>query len=71
MTIVTAVLRPGGTFVAKIFRGRDINLLYAQLRLFFPVVTCSKPRSSRNSSIGKQPLPQSLLSTFVFVIGIR
>lgn len=51
MTIVTAVLRPGGTFVAKIFRGRDINLLYAQLRLFFPAVTCSKPRSSRNSSI--------------------
>eukprot|EP00873_Tetraselmis_striata_P045961 jgi/Tetstr1/466225/TSEL_010782.t1 len=51
MTIVTAVMRPGGTFVAKIFRGRDIHLLYAQLRLFFPMVTCAKPRSSRNSSI--------------------
>uniref|UniRef100_A0A061SEY2 Putative tRNA (cytidine(32)/guanosine(34)-2'-O)-methyltransferase n=1 Tax=Tetraselmis sp. GSL018 TaxID=582737 RepID=A0A061SEY2_9CHLO len=51
MTIVTRVLRPGGTFVAKIFRGRDIDLLYAQLKVFFPFVTCSKPRSSRNSSI--------------------
>mmetsp|Transcript_16978 Transcript_16978/g.47408 ORF Transcript_16978/g.47408 Transcript_16978/m.47408 type:complete len:305 (-) Transcript_16978:163-1077(-) len=64
MTIVTAVLRPGGCFVAKIFRGRDIDLLYAQLRMFFPQVTVSKPKSSRNSSIeafvvcqGYQPPP--------------
>ena len=28
VTIVTHVLRPGGVFVAKIFRGRDISLLY-------------------------------------------
>ncbi|KAL1916561.1 uncharacterized protein VTP21DRAFT_5752 [Calcarisporiella thermophila] len=51
LNITTHVLRPGGTFVAKIFRGKDITLLYAQLKIFFPVVTCSKPRSSRNSSI--------------------
>ena len=38
--------------MAKIFRGRDIDLLYAQLRMFFPCVTVSKPKSSRNSSIG-------------------
>ena len=31
LTIVTAVLAEGGTFVAKIFRGRDISLLYAQV----------------------------------------
>lgn len=37
--------------MAKIFRGKDINLLYAQLRIFFGRVTCSKPRSSRDSSI--------------------
>ena len=43
--------RPGGTFVAKIFRGRDVTLLYSQLRIFFPEVTVAKPRSSRNSSI--------------------
>ncbi|KAI8983453.1 FtsJ-like methyltransferase-domain-containing protein [Pilobolus umbonatus] len=51
LNITTHVLRPGGTFIAKIFRGKDITLLYSQLKIFFPVVTCSKPRSSRNSSI--------------------
>ncbi|KAL1930356.1 hypothetical protein VTP01DRAFT_10518 [Rhizomucor pusillus] len=51
LNITTHVLRPGGTFVAKIFRGKDITLLYSQLKIFFPTVACSKPRSSRNSSI--------------------
>ncbi|KAM8793672.1 tRNA (cytidine(32)/guanosine(34)-2'-O)-methyltransferase, partial [Eudromia elegans] len=51
LNITTHVLRPGGTFVAKIFRGKDVTLLYARLGLFFPEVTCAKPRSSRNSSI--------------------
>ncbi|ORX90244.1 cell division-like protein [Basidiobolus meristosporus CBS 931.73] len=51
LNITTHVLRPGGAFVAKIFRGKDITLLYAQLKIFFKTVTCSKPRSSRNSSI--------------------
>ncbi|ORX85689.1 FtsJ-domain-containing protein [Basidiobolus meristosporus CBS 931.73] len=51
LNITTHVLRPGGTFVAKIFRGKDITLLYARFRTFFKTVTCSKPRSSRNSSI--------------------
>lgn len=31
LTIVTHVLAEDGTFVAKIFRGRDISLLYAQV----------------------------------------
>lgn len=31
LTIVCHVLRPGGTFVAKIFRGKDIALLYSQV----------------------------------------
>ncbi|KAI8342944.1 FtsJ-like methyltransferase-domain-containing protein [Chlamydoabsidia padenii] len=51
LNITTHVLRPGGTFVAKIFRGKDITLLYSQLNIFFSTVTCGKPRSSRNSSI--------------------
>jgi len=51
LNITTHVLKPGGTFVAKIFRGKDVTLLYAQLKLFFPRVTCAKPRSSRHSSI--------------------
>ena len=33
--------------------GKDVTLLYAQLELFFNKVVCAKPRSSRNSSIGK------------------
>jgi len=64
LNITTHVLRMGGTFVAKIFRGKDVSLLYSQLRLFFPIVTIAKPRSSRNSSIeafvvcqGYQPPP--------------
>ncbi|KAG8249957.1 putative tRNA (cytidine(32)/guanosine(34)-2'-O)-methyltransferase [Homalodisca vitripennis] len=51
LNITTHVLKLGGTFVAKIFRGRDVSLLYSQLRIFFPRVTLAKPRSSRNSSI--------------------
>eukprot|EP00041_Stephanoeca_diplocostata_P012498 m.209409 g.209409 ORF g.209409 m.209409 type:complete len:311 (-) comp18980_c0_seq3:184-1116(-) len=51
LNITTHVLRRGGSFVAKIFRGKDVTLLYSQLRLFFKHVTCAKPRSSRNSSI--------------------
>lgn len=31
--------------------GKDIDLLYSQLRVFFSEVFCAKPRSSRNSSI--------------------
>lgn len=51
LTIVTHVLKPGGKFIAKIFRGKDTSLLYCQLKLFFPTVTFAKPKSSRNSSI--------------------
>lgn len=51
LNITTHVLKIGGTFVAKIFRGKDVTLLYSQLKIFFPFVTVYKPRSSRNSSI--------------------
>ncbi|KAK9193467.1 hypothetical protein WN944_004164 [Citrus x changshan-huyou] len=51
LTVVTHVLKEGGKFIAKIFRGKDTSLLYCQLKLFFPVVTFAKPKSSRNSSI--------------------
>jgi tRNA (cytidine32/guanosine34-2'-O)-methyltransferase len=51
LNITTHMLRHGGNFVAKIFRGRDVSLLYSQLRLFFERVTVAKPKSSRNSSI--------------------
>ena len=51
LNITTHVLKPNGTFVAKIFRGKDVDLLYCQLKIFFPEVTIAKPSSSRNSSI--------------------
>ncbi|KAK3783302.1 hypothetical protein RRG08_033237 [Elysia crispata] len=51
LNITTHVLKKSGTFVAKIFRGKDVTLLYAQLKIFFSLVTVFKPRSSRNSSI--------------------
>jgi tRNA (cytidine32/guanosine34-2'-O)-methyltransferase len=51
MLITTHVLCPKGTFVSKIFRGRNIGFLYAQLRLLFERVSVAKPSSSRNSSM--------------------
>ncbi|XP_045547553.1 putative tRNA (cytidine(32)/guanosine(34)-2'-O)-methyltransferase [Salmo salar] len=52
LNITTHVLKPGGTFVAKVdIPGKDVTLLYSQLKIFFSSVTCAKPRSSRNSSI--------------------
>ncbi|KAK5276448.1 tRNA (uridine-2'-O-)-methyltransferase trm7 [Exophiala xenobiotica] len=45
------VLRPGGKFVAKIFRGRNVDIIFAQLKLVFERVHIAKPRSSRASSI--------------------
>mmetsp|Transcript_40006 Transcript_40006/g.68258 ORF Transcript_40006/g.68258 Transcript_40006/m.68258 type:complete len:372 (+) Transcript_40006:67-1182(+) len=51
INITTHVLSPGGTFVAKIFRGRDVGLIYTQLQLLFEKVTCAKPTASRNASI--------------------
>lgn len=51
LNITTYVLKPGGAFVGKIFRGRDAGLLVAQLEIFFGDVAVAKPCSSRNSSI--------------------
>ena len=49
--ITSHILKPKGTFIAKIFTGNDVSLLFSQMNLFFGRVRCSKPRSSRNSSI--------------------
>lgn len=51
LNLALRVLKPGGKFVAKIFRGKDVDLIYAQLRCFFAAVHCAKPRSSRASSL--------------------
>lgn len=49
--IATNVLAPGGTFLAKLFCGKDVAVLLSLLQLFFKQVTVAKPRTSRNSSI--------------------
>jgi len=51
LNITTHTLKLNGSFVAKIFRGKDVALLYNQLRIFFDEVFITKPRSSRTSSI--------------------
>jgi len=51
LNLALCVLKPHGKFVAKIFRGRNVDLLYAQLKLFFERVVVAKPRSSRASSV--------------------
>lgn len=51
LQLTCCILKPGGTFVAKIFRGRDIDLLYSQLSYLFERVVCAKPRSSRGTSL--------------------
>lgn len=51
LNLALCVLKPGGKFVAKIFRGRNVDLLYAQLSVFFERVVVAKPRSSRASSV--------------------
>ncbi|KAG9246639.1 uridine-2'-O--methyltransferase TRM7 [Calycina marina] len=51
LNLTLCVLRPGGKFVAKIFRGRNVDLLFAQLKIFFERVVVAKPRSSRASSV--------------------
>lgn len=51
LQLTTCILKPNGTFVAKIFRGRDIDMLYSQLGYLFDRVVCAKPRSSRGTSL--------------------
>jgi tRNA (cytidine32/guanosine34-2'-O)-methyltransferase len=50
LNLALKILKPGGKFVAKIFRAWDNNLIDAQLRCFFTSVCEAKPRSSRASS---------------------
>lgn len=51
LNITSIIIEEGGTLVAKIFRGKDITLMIAQLRQFFERVQVVKPKSSRASSI--------------------
>ncbi|KNH04011.1 ribosomal RNA methyltransferase [Perkinsela sp. CCAP 1560/4] len=48
--IAMALLRPGGSFVAKFFRGESLSLLETKLGFFFRDVQVIKPDASRSSS---------------------
>ena len=47
LAIVAHVLAPGGMFVAKVFRGHDVSLLYSQLKIFFPDVAGARVQRAR------------------------
>lgn len=51
LNITTFLLKPGGTFVGKIFRSCNVVTLETKFQLFFENVSIAKPKSSRNSSI--------------------
>ncbi|KAI1395512.1 FtsJ-domain-containing protein [Hypoxylon fuscum] len=51
LNLALCVLKPGGKFVAKIFRTKNVDVLYAQLKVFFEKVHVAKPRASRASSV--------------------
>lgn len=53
LNIATCVLKPNGTFVAKMFRSSKagVDTLYGKVSMFFESVEVAKPRSSRASSI--------------------
>ncbi len=50
MAVADAYLRPGGTFIAKIFMGPDFQELAGALRKRYAVVKTCKPKSSRAES---------------------
>lgn len=54
--IVCSVLKKGGTFVAKIFRAKDCDLISNQMLILFENAYIFKPSSSRNSSIGNEQI---------------
>ena len=51
LNITTFVLKPGGHFVAKMFRGPNTDFLVAKGEIFFRNVLIVKPKSSRNASM--------------------
>ncbi|CAH0384775.1 unnamed protein product [Bemisia tabaci] len=52
--ITCCILKAGGSFVAKIFRGKNNAVTLNLLRTHFSKVLVAKPRCSRNSSIGNE-----------------
>lgn len=51
LNITTKILKRGGNFVAKIFKGSEYGLLYSQFKYYFREIHIMKPDSSRQSSV--------------------
>jgi tRNA (cytidine32/guanosine34-2'-O)-methyltransferase len=51
LAIASMMLRPGGSFISKIFRTRNLPTVYANLAAFFERIRLCKPRASRLSSV--------------------
>lgn len=51
LNIGTLLLAPGGTFIAKVFKGSDTLYLKSQFKPFFEYVDLFKPKSSRGTSV--------------------
>ncbi|XP_049851905.1 putative tRNA (cytidine(32)/guanosine(34)-2'-O)-methyltransferase [Schistocerca gregaria] len=51
LNVAMRLLEPGGTFLAKFFKGRHAFLTHAQFRVFFSSVQFIKPTSSRSHSM--------------------
>ena len=50
LSVAVARLKPGGSFVVKIFQGPDFQAYQKGLRLYFTKVRVAKPKSSRPES---------------------
>jgi len=50
LVITQSMLREGGTFVAKFFKGADLSYLDVMMKQLFQDVYVVKPQSSRSSS---------------------
>jgi len=50
LSVAVARLKPGGSFVVKIFQGPDFQAYQKGLRLYFAKVRVAKPKSSRPES---------------------
>jgi 23S rRNA U2552 (ribose-2'-O)-methylase RlmE/FtsJ len=62
------MLVPGGTFLAKLFCGKDVLVLLSHLQMYFKQVVIAKPRTSRNSSIGTETNLLNLLQQNILKI---
>ncbi|KAF1807971.1 uridine-2'-O--methyltransferase TRM7 [Eremomyces bilateralis CBS 781.70] len=52
LTLAMCILKPGGKFVAKIFRSTtNAQFIWSQMSLVFERVTIAKPKASRSSSL--------------------